>query len=121
MLLDRMGLDRKVLGWVLFEYLGVELDVFFENLWHLSVFKNCLPRAGGFTSCAVDTLVRMDVELVGPLLVGDCQFVDTVDWAYLYALNIFAVDAQLCDDPRHKRISFLCLESLPATANLHPA
>jgi hypothetical protein len=99
----RVCFDREVVSWVVFENLGVALDILFEDFRDLGVFEDRLPWTRGLTCCTVDALVGMDVKLIGPLLIRDGQLIDAVHWTDFYAFNVFTVDTQLCDHPRHFR------------------
>jgi hypothetical protein len=95
-----------VVGWIpglstknrLFEEPPVQLDEVFPLLWRLVLDENGLHRADRLTGPAVDTLIRMDEELVRAL-------VDTIDWADLDTGLVLQVDTRLDDDICHGAFS----------------
>jgi hypothetical protein len=101
MLLYRMGFDGEVVSRVFFENLCVALDILLEYLRNLGVLEDRLPRTRGLTSCAIDAFVRVNVELIRPFFVWDCQLIDAIHRTDFHTFNVFAIDAQLCDHPRH--------------------
>jgi len=96
-----MSFDREVLGRVFFENLGVAVNIVFQNFRNLGVFEDRLPWASRLTRCAVDAFIWMYIKLIGPLLIRYCQLINAIHWTDFYTFNVFTVDAQLCNDPRH--------------------
>ena len=65
-----------------------KLDLVF---WNFVIREYCVYWALRLTKSAIDTLVWMDDKEVWSLI-------ETINWAYLYAVCVFAFDAVLSDD-----------------------
>src|SRR5437867_9066530 len=89
--LRRARLDPGVVD----EKLLVQRDEVFRLFRRLVLGEDRLHRAHGLAGPAVDALVGVDEELVGPL-------VDAIHWADLDAGLVLDVDARLDDHVRHR-------------------
>jgi hypothetical protein len=74
-----------------FEHVAVERDVLLEVLRDVFFWED---RRDGTLWLTIDAFVRMDVELLRPL-------VDAVDWADVDACTILGIDARFSNDVRH--------------------
>src|SRR6266852_2481464 len=107
--LRRARLDPGVVD----EKLLVQRDEVFRLFRRLVLGEDRLHRAHGLAGPAVDALVGVDEELVGPL-------VDAIHWADLDAGLVLDVDARLDDHVRH-RISPLYRAGPASFGELWPA
>jgi hypothetical protein len=90
---DWLALGLAWRGWV-FENIAVECNVLPQVLRDVFFWEDRRHRTLWLACPTVDALVRMDVELIGPL-------VDAVDWAHVDACTILGIDTGFGDDVRH--------------------
>src|SRR5215469_5113310 len=84
----------------------IEVDIIFQNLRYGRLLEYSLPRTFGLACPAIDTFIRMYIELVRELfLVRTGVLVDTIHRTNADTAGVDAIAAEAGNRPRHRESS----------------
>src|SRR5438105_484499 len=95
------------------EEVCISLDIAFPFFWDCRLFKNGCDRTGWFASPAVNTLIRVNIQLLGLLKARfTLCWMNAVHRTNIYARCIFHTDTwvrnDIGHDVRYPPLSLLC-------------